>query len=500
MFYVSYALAELRRRKSRTILTALGLAVGVALVVVVNAVSTGLDDAQRKVLEPLTGVGTDMSVTRPLKVSQNGQLSQSQQNRFRRLQGGGPGLQFQKLKPGQKVNVDTFTAAGQLTFSQARVKQISAISGVSGAAGSLTLSDIHISGKAPKITGQQQNGGGFGGTPPSGGGAGGFGNSSLKFQSRTITGVDQTHPDIAALTPSQIVKGTYFISSGGDRQAVLSQGYAHSQNLHVGSKVTLGGKTFTVVGIAGSPLGGTASDAYVELTTLQKLADLKGQVNTVQVRATDTGAVDSVAASIKTTFKGSSVTTASDLANRVGGSLSDARSLSSKLGTALEILGLVAAVLIACLLTLASVSKRVREIGTLKALGWTQWTVVRQISGESVLQGALGGVIGALVGLAGAAAVNAYGWTLKATVAGASQSTQNGFGGGPPGGGGGFGLGQAADTVTSGSSLVKITTSPDARLIIAAITLAVLGGLVAGAVGGLRAARLRPAAALRTVE
>ena len=35
---------------------------------------------------------------------------------------------------------------------------------------------------------------------------------------------------------------------------------------------------------------------------------------------------------------------------------------------------------------------------------------------------------------------------------------------------------------------MKITTSPDARLIIAAITLAVLGGLVAGAVGGLRAA------------
>jgi putative ABC transport system permease protein len=35
---------------------------------------------------------------------------------------------------------------------------------------------------------------------------------------------------------------------------------------------------------------------------------------------------------------------------------------------------------------------------------------------------------------------------------------------------------------------------------VAAIGLAVLGGLVAGAVGGFRAARLRPAAALRTVE
>jgi ABC-type antimicrobial peptide transport system permease subunit len=58
MFFLSYALAELRRRRGRTILTALGLAVGVGLVVTVNALSTGLDHAQRTVLAPLTSVGT----------------------------------------------------------------------------------------------------------------------------------------------------------------------------------------------------------------------------------------------------------------------------------------------------------------------------------------------------------------------------------------------------------------------------------------------------------
>ncbi len=502
MFYLSYAFAELRRRKSRTILTALGLGVGVALVVVVNAVSTGLNDAQQKVLAPLTGVGTDMSVTRPLTVSGNGQLSQSQQRRFRRLQGNGPGLQFQKLKSGQKVDIDNFTAAGQLTFSAARVKQIAAVEGVQSAAGSLTLNDIHVSGTAPKISQSQQNQSGGFGSPPQGGTAtGGFGNSSLKFSSRTVTGIDQTTPDLASVTPSQITKGHYFTSAGGAYQAILSAGYAKSANLTVGSTVTLGGKTFTVVGIASSPLGGTASDAYVELTTLQDLANLKNQVNSVQVRATSTSTVDTVAASIKSDFKGASVTTASDLAGRVGGSLSDAKSLSSKLGTALEVIGLGAAVLIACLLTLASVSKRVREIGTLKALGWTQWSVVRQISGESVLQGFLGGIIGAVVGIVGALIVNAYGWTLKATVAGTAQNTPGAGVGGPGGGGGGgpFGLGSAGN-VTSGSSLVKITTSPNARLILIAIVLAVLGGLVAGAVGGMRAARLRPAVALRTVE
>jgi putative ABC transport system permease protein len=60
MFSLSYVWAEIRRRKGRTILTALGLGVGVALVVTVTALSAGLDDAQEQVLEPLTGVGTDM--------------------------------------------------------------------------------------------------------------------------------------------------------------------------------------------------------------------------------------------------------------------------------------------------------------------------------------------------------------------------------------------------------------------------------------------------------
>jgi hypothetical protein len=36
-------------------------------VVTVTALSDGLDDAQQKVLRPLTGVGTDMSVNRPVK-------------------------------------------------------------------------------------------------------------------------------------------------------------------------------------------------------------------------------------------------------------------------------------------------------------------------------------------------------------------------------------------------------------------------------------------------
>src|ERR671914_2843735 len=71
VFYIRYLGAELRRRPGRTALTALGVAVGVGLVVIVGALSRGLDDAQDEVLKPLTGVGTDLSVNRPLDVPDN---------------------------------------------------------------------------------------------------------------------------------------------------------------------------------------------------------------------------------------------------------------------------------------------------------------------------------------------------------------------------------------------------------------------------------------------
>src|SRR6059058_4223872 len=64
MFQLRYASSELRRRAGRTILTALGLAAGVGLVIGIIGVSQGLDDAQQKVLSPLSKVGTDVLVTR----------------------------------------------------------------------------------------------------------------------------------------------------------------------------------------------------------------------------------------------------------------------------------------------------------------------------------------------------------------------------------------------------------------------------------------------------
>jgi putative ABC transport system ATP-binding protein len=63
VFFVRYLRSELVRRRGRTVLTLLGLGLGVALVVALSSVSAGLSDAQKKTLNPLAGIGTDLTVT-----------------------------------------------------------------------------------------------------------------------------------------------------------------------------------------------------------------------------------------------------------------------------------------------------------------------------------------------------------------------------------------------------------------------------------------------------
>jgi putative ABC transport system permease protein len=152
------------------------------------------------------------------------------------------------------------------------------------------------------------------------------------------------------------------------------------------------------------------------------------------------------------------------------------------------IVGLLAAFLIASLLTLSSVTKRVRELGTLKALGWSQRLVVRQVTGESLIQGLLGGVVGIVLGVAGALAITAFGPTLEATVGAAAQGGPQLFG---P-------FGQGA--VQSSATEVALDASVSPTIALWAAGLALLGGLIAGAVGSLRASRLRPADALRHID
>ena len=500
MFYLRYLGAELRRRKGRTILTASCLAFGVALVVAVTSLSSGLDNAQAEVLDPLTGVGTEMSVARPLAApdpSAQGDpsqgLSKREQKQLEKERGGGPVALDNLGKPGTKFDTYQYMTS-DLSFPAAKVKDIAAVDGVAATSAGLTVNVTHVSGTVPKES-ATADAGGAPGAPPSGGTATGGPPDSVNFDSLSVSGVDVSDPDLGLVTTDQIVDGTYFTGTGKG-QAVLSQSYANEQKLKVGDTVKVTDQKLDVVGISSGTVGGQSSSVYMELGALQKLSDLDGRVNAVEVQATDSAAVDSVAKRIESSFKNSEVTTASDLADQVSGSLVDAKNLSGKLGTALAVVALLGAFGIASLVTLSSVNKRTRELGTLKALGWRQSLVVRQVAGESVVQGLIGGIAGAVLGIGAAAAIGAAGISLDASLA--TTAASSGFPGGPGGTGGGPpGLGQAAEAV---ASTVSLNAPVSLGVIALAIGLAVLGGLVAGTAGGMRTARLRPSEALRSVE
>ena len=553
MFYLRYLRAELLRRRGRTILTLLGLAVGVGLVIAISSLSKGLDEAQGATLDPLAGIGTDLTVTRA-----------AQQDTGSGPFGGGGDrdvveanqaviTDLSKLgKAGTHFVHDFFLPGTQLTFTQAQANQIAALDGVAAVSAGLTLQAVHQEGKVPKIVAKIQTGGDkievnraitpptaaeqakitaclekLGITPnqgPStdanpGGGLGGQGGArsanpgafakclparmqrfretittpretlqqvldppqtDIKSESYTIGGVQLGDSSTGLVTAAQVSAGRFL---KGGHEALLSATYAARNSLKLGSKLDLNGTKFTVVGLVNPPLGGQGVDVYLPLAQLQKLSGQKDLVNVVLVRADDSDSVAAVEMSIKTAYTQAEVASAKDVAGTISGSLVDAANLSHSLGLALSIVAAVGAFLLAALLALSSVGKRVRELGTLKALGWTQRKVVRQIAGESLATGVLGGVVGVALGIGVALLVGLFGPTLTA-----SSTT---------GAGDLFGVEQAARTTSEAVSLSAPVGIP---ILLAGFALAVIGGLLAGAAGAFRAARLRPADALRTVE
>ena len=154
--------------------------------------------------------------------------------------------------------------------------------------------------------------------------------------------------------------------------------------------------------------------------------------------------------------------------------------------TALREMPMVAAVAVASLLTLSAVGRRVREFGTLKALGWRSRRVVAQVLGEATVMGIAGGIAGVALALVATKVIGVLSPSLQATMANSAGSVQQGPG--------------AAASAVANTVTVYLHAAITPQLVGIAVALAMAGALVAGTLGGWRAARLSPADALRRVD
>lgn len=503
MFF-TYLRRELRRRRKAALVVASGLALGIALVIVVNSVSSGMKVAQGKVLESLYGLGTDLTVTKAQEQPQEG--GQPQRPRF----------EFQGQEDGaEQQSSDRLMVQGFQTLADSTVATVAKQQGVDRAVGGLSLVNLKIDGEFTRGRIQRgeaqpaQPGGGTGGATGGGasGGGGGSGpgdtvtggGAAFDVNSFTIYGTDVTAPDLGPLTTSTVSEGRTFKTTETDAKvAVLDSAYARQEGLAVGGKLTVKGVSFEIVGIATADSGQSAAQVYLPLEQAQSLSSSTGKITTIYVKATDSTKIEEVKTAIQKNVTGTTVTTSADLAQTVSGSLDTAANLASTMGTWLSYAVLLAAVLVAGLLTSSAVGRRVREFGTLKALGWTSGRVTRQVVGEALVNGVVGGALGIAVGLAGAYAVTAVSPHLTAEL-GAGAGGFGGRGGGMVFGGGAGGPGGARTAV--GKTVDIALTAPVGLTTVGlAVLLALGGGLVAGGFGAWRASRLRPADALRRVE
>jgi ABC-type lipoprotein release transport system permease subunit len=479
--FITYLLRELRRRMRQAIFIAFGLALGVGLVITVTAASKGVSDSQGTVLQSLYGVGTDITVTQSPTTGS----------------GAGPHVNFQGKASSSgssstKFNRDVLAGGGLGIIKSSSVTTVADQKDVSASVGALVLNDVKLSGSLS--TGSSGSGNGNGSPGGQSGGGGGPGRGSISTNSFSVTGVDPADDSLGPLASGTITSGHGLTAAEADANvAVVDSNYAKSQNLKAGSKITVAGTSFTVVGIVKAGEGVTDADVYLPLERAQTLANMKNEVNTVYVSAAS-------ASDIAKAMPSATVTTSSDLANEISGSLSSASSLANSLGKWLAAAVLVAAFLLASILTMSAVSRRVREFGTLKAIGWNSRRIIRQIMGEALVIGVIGGVAGIGIGYGASAIVQAIAPPLSATASAAgtgSGGAATGAGGAFGAAGGGFGqsAASAAHTVT-----VHLTAPVTLDAIGLAVALAIAGGLIAGALGGWRAARLRPAAALSRVE
>jgi ABC-type antimicrobial peptide transport system permease subunit len=488
MFF-TYLLRELNQRKRQTLLIAVALGTSIGLIIVVNAASVGIGDAQKTVLSGLYGIGTDVNVTKSVQPTRDGR-----------------GFNF---GPGN-ANADGSTALSQTrltippfsgTFDHNTLSQIANTEGVAKVSGTLRLTQMAFKGNIETGTlgtleqtsptePQDPNT-----RRPS------FGGGNFNVDITSVEGVDPNISTVGPLSGVKITSGRNFQTSDADSMnALVDSAYAKAQKIVSGATISIGGKNFTVIGIVASTSASpeTASNVYIPISQAQILSDSTGLLTNIYISANSSANTASLQKDLQALLPNATVSSQAELAENLSGSLSSASTLVNAFSKWLSIIVLLVAFLIALLFTSSGVTRRIREFGTLKAIGWKTSRIVRQIMGESLVTSFIGATIGLAFGLIGIQVVNLIAPTLSAAVAIPGR-----FGGGggnfqPPAGGfggDGTGFGRAAANVTT----LKLHIGMNLSTLFIAVAIAIVGGLIAGSFGSWRASRLSPAVALRSV-
>jgi ABC-type antimicrobial peptide transport system permease subunit len=406
-----YVLNELRHHHHRTLVNVLGIAIGIALFVSINAVSTAY---QKAVSQPFKNLGADLVIQKPEKRAIDSAQTPASMRGIR--------LPFSnQLLPGPDL------------------QRLASLDGIASTASSLLLWEFD---------------------------KGGF---------RTIMGVDLSQPSLGPIKVKEWLKDGRFPDKEGE--VVLEKHYAKFHHTKLGDAMTIGEHPFTVVGLLEIKEGSQIASAniYLPLKDAQELSGNVNGVNIVYLRLQNPSLLGKVKSRIGKELPAISVTSSDSFLELMGG----VSKISDQFSWLASLVALGGAIFLIIKTMLANLVARSSEIGILKAVGWTERDVQKQLMAEAVLQSFAGGLVGVIAGYA-----ISYGlgflsipvsapWEINLTPA------------------------FAKDAATAAATAVRLPVSISAGLSAGALALSLGAGALASLFMGRRTSRMKPVDILR---
>lgn len=211
-----------------------------------------------------------------------------------------------------------------------------------------------------------------------------------------------TRPSIVGASTLTIVAGQAIDGSGHSVDAMISTTMARRNHLKVGSTFRAYGAVFTVKATFASDTANGSDTVIVPLATEQRLSHRAGQVISAVATVDSLTNLSAVTAAIAQTL-GPAAGVTSDVAqaDQALAPLASVKSLSlyslfGSIGTA---------AVISFLVMVMTVRERKREVGTMKAIGGSNASIVYQFMTEALTLATLGGAAGILAGALGASSI-----------------------------------------------------------------------------------------------
>ena len=206
----------------------------------------------------------------------------------------------------------------------------------------------------------------------------------------TLIGID---PNGAELADISMKEGRLFKDNSSE--VILGEIYAEDNNYSVGDDVKVDGEDFKVVGIYKTGDQSMAGGVFTSISKVGDLMDDEDSISNIYVKVKKGEDAQAVADRIDEKY-GDNITTITSVMEME--QMADMLNMLEASTWAISLLAIVVGGLGIINTMLMSVFERTREIGVLKAVGWSDRKILTMIIGESLVITIVSAVIGSVIG------------------------------------------------------------------------------------------------------